>query len=282
MKCFHITVLILLTTFCHAERTIDVWPEGKVPGEVSDSSEALVPRNDGFTRITNVSRPALEIFPANNTDDESACPKPAVIICPGGAYRYVVVDKEGSEIAERLNVAGVTALVLKYRNPNNRDGALQDLQRSIRLTRARAKEWNIDSDNIGVMGFSAGGHLSARASAQFEQPIYKAIDSIDEQSCRPDFVILIYPAYLDDGNGGVSQQLNLKADIPPTLIVHSEDDNNHVVGSKAYSKALKSKGVSHLFLLYKTGGHGYGLHSKGEAKIWPDQTLEWMGGRDEG
>lgn len=117
-------------------------------------------------------------------------------------------------------------MALKYRNPNNREGALQDPQRSIRLPRARAKEWNIDPENIGVIGFSAGGHLSVRASAQFEQPTYKAIDGIDEQSCRPDFAALIYPAYLDDRNGDVSQQLNLEADIPPTLIVHSEDDKN--------------------------------------------------------
>lgn len=277
MRYFYTMGLIMLAGFCHADKIFfNVWPEGKIPGEYTDASESTVPRSDSFTRRTNVSVPTLQLFQARAPDSESEVPRPAVIICPGGGYRYVVVDKEGSEIAERFNAAGVTALVLKYRNPDNRDGALQDLQRSVRMVRSKANEWNIDPTQIGVIGFSAGGHLAARASVQFEVPLYQKIDCVDEESCRPDFAMLVYPAYLDDGQGGVSSQLNLQADIPPTLIVHTDDDKRYVIGSKVYSMALKNKGVSHKFLLYETGGHGYGLHSEGEVKVWPEKAVEWL------
>ncbi len=276
MRRLYISYLVFLSVICNSEKIYNVWPTGNIPGAYTDASESTVPRNDEFTRRTNVSVPTLQLFHANEPASESNSPKPAIIICPGGGYRYVVVDKEGSEIAERFNAAGVTALVLKYRNPNNRDGALQDLQRSIRLVRSKASQWNIDPTQIGVIGFSAGGHLAARASAQFKDPLYQNIDCVDEESCRPDFSMLVYPAYLDDGLGGVSSRLKFQADIPPTLIVHSEDDKKYVTASKAYSLALNKKGISHKFLLYKTGGHGYGLHSEGEVKVWPDEAVKWL------
>jgi len=187
----------------------------------------------------------------------------------------VVVDKEGSEIARWLNSAGISALVLKYRVPNNRDGALQDLQRALSISRSRAAEWNIDPKRLGVMGFSAGGHLAAQASGQFERRTYAPLDSADEQSCRPDFAVLVYPAYLSR-DGQVSAELNVKADIPPTLIVHSEDDRTYVVGSKAYDAALTAAGRPHEFVLYATGGHGYGLRCEREAKAWPEACLKWL------
>ena len=112
-----------------------------------------------------------------------------MIVCPGGGYSYTVVDKEGSEIAAWLNSAGISALVLKYRTPNNREGALQDVQRALSLVRARASEWNIDPQRVGVIGFSAGGNLAAKASNLFDARAYAAIDEVDRQSCRPDFVL---------------------------------------------------------------------------------------------
>lgn len=252
---------------------LDVWPEGKVPGLLANEPESEVKRDDGYQRITHVSRPTLTLFQA---ECHSNVPAPALIICPGGGYRYTVVDKEGSEIAQRFNQAGVSALVLKYRTPNNREGALQDVQRAIRLTRAKAFEWGIDPDRLGVMGFSAGGHIAARASSRYDQASYEPVDHVDAFSCRPDFAILVYPAYLDDKQGGVASDLDLKADIPPTLIVHSEDDKTHVVGSKIYTRALLKAGKTHEFKLYSTGGHGYGLHSEGEARVWPKAAVEWM------
>jgi acetyl esterase/lipase len=256
-----------------ANPLIGVWPEGKMPGQATTEAEALVPRKDGFTRITNISHPTLELYPATAADGK---PSPAVIVCPGGGYRYVVVDKEGSAIAKWLNSAGITALVLKYRTPDNREGALQDVQRAIRVVRSRAAEFAIDPAKIGIIGFSAGGHVSARASTCFDEPAYPAIDAIDESSARPDFAMLIYPAYLDDGKGGVSPDLNLGAKIPPTLIVHTDDDKSFIAGSRVYAAALTTTKVEHRFLLYPTGGHGYGLNCEGDAKAWPGQAKEWL------
>lgn len=258
---------------CAENWVVDVWPEGKVPGKLASEPESEVKRDDGYQRITNVSRPTLTWFPAKGNPQHST---PLIIVCPGGGYRYTVVDKEGSEIAERFNQAGVAALVLKYRTPHNRDGAFQDLQRAVRLARSRAADWKIDPQKIGVIGFSAGGHVAAKASNQFGQRSYEPLDDIDSLSCRPDFAILVYPAYLDDKQGGVSPDLDLKADIPPTLIVHSEDDKTHVVGSRLYSRALSDAGKTHTFKLYATGGHGYGLHSEGEASVWPEAAAEWL------
>lgn len=252
---------------------VAVWPEGKMPGPGAKESERDVPpRGDGFKRITNISRPTLTLFPA----PKQSSPAPAIIVCPGGGYSYVVYDKEGTEIAAWLNANGISALVLKYRTPNNRAGALQDLQRALSLTRARAAEWQADPKRLGVIGFSAGGNLAAKASAPVETRAYPAIDAVDQQSCRPDFAVLVYPAYLDDKSGHVTPDLNLKASIPPTLIVHSEDDKTHVVGSKIYHAALEEAKVTHEFKLYPTGGHGYGLRCTRDAKAWPDDTLAWL------
>jgi acetyl esterase/lipase len=267
------------TTFAQAATpptaaTVEVWPEGKMPGKGANAPEAEVPRNDGFHRITNVSRPTLTLFPAPRKAGAAAAP--ALIVCPGGGYGYTVIDKEGTEIAAWLNSAGISALVLKYRTPNNRAGALQDAQRALSLARERAAEWNIDPQRLGIIGFSAGGNLAAKAGAPLEERSYPAIDAIDRQSCRPDFAVLVYPAYLDDKAGHVAPDLNLKAQIPPTLIVHSEDDKTHVVGSKVYHAALDEAKVAHEFKLYPTGGHGYGLHCERDAKAWPDDTLKWL------
>ena len=265
--------LLVLPTLLSANPLIEVWPDDKMPGKATTEDEALVPRKDGFTRITNISHPTLELYPAKVVEGKAA---PAVIVCPGGGYRYVVVDKEGSAIAKWLNSAGLTALVLKYRTPDNREGALQDVQRAIRVVRSRAAEFAIDPAKIGLIGFSAGGHVAARASTGFDEPAYHAIDAIDGRSARPDFAMLIYPAYLDDGKGGVSPDLKLSATIPPTLLVHTDDDKSYVTGSRVYAAALTEAKVEHRLLLYPTGGHGYGLNCNADAKVWPEQAREWL------
>ena len=126
------------------------------------------------------------------------------------------------------------------------------------------------------MGFSAGGHVAARASTQVDVRSYTAQDVVDEQSCRPDFAVLVYPAYLDDKAGKVSPDLKLTAAISPTLIIHSEDDKRHVVGSMIYHAALDAAQIKHGYKLYRTGGHGYGLRCEREAKVWPEDALVWM------
>lgn len=249
---------------------VDLWSEGKMPGLSASEPETLMPaKSDGFHRITNISNPTLTVFPAKKKN------APAVIVCPGGGYNYVVYDKEGTEIASWLNSNGFTALVLKYRVPKNRDGAFQDVQRALSLARANAKKWNIDSKRLGVMGFSAGGNLAAKASNLFDQRSYALVDAIDKQSCRPDFAVLVYPAYLER-EGQIASDLNLKAKIPPTLIVSTEDDKISVIGSKIYQAALDEAKVSNKFLLYATGGHGYGLHSDKDVRAWSQAALDWL------
>src|SRR3954468_14747006 len=137
--------------------TVDVWPAGKMPGKGSERPEGewTGRKPDGFHRITDVSRPTLAVFPAPRAPGAAAAP--AMVVCPGGGYSYVVIDKEGSEIAAWLNAAGISAVVLKYRVPGNREGALQDVQRALSLARARADEWNIDPKRLGIIGFSARG-----------------------------------------------------------------------------------------------------------------------------
>ena len=273
MNLRHIPLLVLLLAHTAFAEPVAIWPEGKMPDKGAKEPESDLPaKGDGVQRITNISRPTLTIFPAPKTD----APAPAMIVCPGGGYSYVVYDKEGTEIAAWLNQHGITALVLKYRTPNNRVGALQDLQRSLRLARAHAAEWNVDPKRLGAIGFSAGGNLAAKASSLFEPPAYPALDDVDQQSCRPDFAVLVYPAYLDDKAGQVSPDLNLAAKIPPTLIIHSEDDKTYVPGSKLYHAALEAAKIPHEFKLYTTGGHGYALRCEREAKEWPEHALEWL------
>jgi acetyl esterase/lipase len=249
---------------------IDVWTPGTMPGNGAAEAEAEMPsKGDNVQRITNISRPTLSIFPVNKKK------APAVIVCPGGGYSYVTYNKEGVEVAEWLNSLGITALVLKYRTPKNRDGAFQDLQRAISLTRVNAAKWKIDSKNIGVIGFSAGGHLAAKASNLFENRSYPLIDPVDKKSCRPDFVILVYPAYLEQ-DGKIAAELKLTAKIPPTLIVHNEDDKTFIAGSKIYHSALEQARIPNKFLLYQTGGHGYGLRSDKEAGRWTKDAADWL------
>ncbi len=255
-----------------AASTVTLWPEDKIPGHGAQDAEMDLPsRGDGVQRITNISNPTLTLYPVF----WKKSPSPAMIVCPGGAYSYVAYTREGSEVAEWLNSIGITALVLKYRVPDNRAGALQDIQRAISLARANASKWNIDPDRIGVIGFSAGGNLCAKASNLFDTRAYEAIDDVDKLSCRPDFTVLVYPAYLEK-NGKIAGDLNLKANIPPTLIVHSDDDKSFIAGTRIYVEALEQADHPYKFLCYPTGGHGYGLNSKGDARLWPKDAAEWL------
>lgn len=251
---------------------VDVWPTAKMPGQGAQEPEADMPaRADGFKRITNISHPVMTVFPA----PADTKPAPAMIVCPGGAYTYVVYDKEGTEIAAWLNAHGITAIVLSYRVPQNRDGALQDLQRTLSVARARSSEWNIDPHRLGVIGFSAGGHLCARTASVAGERSYPPLDDIDAQSCRPDFAVLVYPGFLER-KGTVPPELMPKANTPSVLIIHNEDDVKLVPGSKLYAAALSAAKVPHEFLLYATGGHGYGLHCHLEARVWPTGCLAWL------
>jgi acetyl esterase/lipase len=252
--------------------SLSVWPSGKMPGVGAAEPEKEQPsKGDGVVRLTNVSDPTLTEYRAPDTSR----PTPAVVICPGGGYGILAINKEGSEIAAWLNSLGITGIVLKYRVPNNREGALQDAQRAVRLVRAHHKEWNVDVSRVGVIGFSAGGHLSARLSTNYAATAYSGIDSADRLSCRPDFVVLVYPAYLNKEDHP-APELPVSSKTPPTLIIHSEDDKSYVPGSKIYDAALRANHVPHEFQLFATGGHGYGLRCEKDARVWPQRCREWL------
>ena len=246
---------------------VTLWPKGSMPGQPVKGAERTLPaRGDAVIRLTDISEPSFTVYAA-----DSAKPAPAVIISPGGGYGGLAYNKEGTEVAAWLNTLGVTGVVLKYRVPSNRDGAFQDIQRAIRIVRHRSAEWNIARDRVGVMGFSAGGHLSARLSVHQGPATYPRIDAADDQPLRPDFAVLGYPAYLDEGLVPL-----VDGQTSPTFIAHAEDDKRFIKGSDAYFAALKETKGPHAFFRCATGGHGHGLRSEKDVKVWPDKCRDWL------
>jgi acetyl esterase/lipase len=208
----------------------------------------------------------------------------AAVVFPGGGYSILAMDLEGTEICEWLNSIGVTAVLVKYRVPVRAGrprwaAPLEDAQRAIGLVRQRAGELGIDAARIGVLGFSAGGHLAAMASTNFEARSYPAVDAADAVSSRPDFCVLIYPAYLTVKEEGdrVAPELKLAKSTPPTFLVQAEDDGVRVETSLFYYAALRNAGVPAEMHLYPVGGHGYGLRPAGKlVTTWPARAGEWM------
>lgn len=267
-------ILIAAESLSQKKDLIYLW-QGKVPGEVKEKQPPVIDatRNDNIIRFSEVTNPAMELFlpdPAKNN-------KSAVIICPGGAYNILAYDLEGTEIAAWLNKLGFAAFVLQYRIPNKREGALQDAQRAIRIVRSNTKKWNIDQGKVGIMGFSAGGSLSARASSLFNKRTYSATDEADSLSCRPAFAMLIYPAYLDQGpNRTLTPELELTKETPPIFIFQTADDpygNSALVMAGALRDAKLPVELHFL----PTGGHGYGLRpGKPAPDTWPVLAEKWL------
>jgi acetyl esterase/lipase len=246
---------------------VPLWPKGAMPGQPIKGTERTLPaRGDEVVRLTDISEPSFTVYAA-----DSAKPTPAVIVSPGGGYGGLAYNKEGTEVAAWLNGQGITAVVLKYRVPNNRDGAFQDIQRAIRIVRHRSAEWNIARDRVGVMGFSAGGHLSARLSVFAGPATYARVDAADDQPLRPDFAVLGYPAYLDEGLIPL-----VDGRTAPTFIAHAEDDKRFIKGSDGYFAALKETKGPHAFFRCATGGHGHGLRSEKDVKAWPEKCQAWL------
>lgn len=253
-------------------KEVKIWP-GKPPGQSTDRKEHIRPANDDVIRLTDVSSPTVTVFrPANATG-----PVPAVLICPGGGYQILAMNKEGTDIAKWLSSIGLTGIVLKYRVPKNRDGAFQDVQRAMRLVRQHADQWEIDADRIGVMGFSAGGHLAASLSTRSATPAYSPVDAADKQSCKPDFTILIYPAYLGTKNYELTEGISISSATPPTFLVQTQDDKRYVNSSIAYYLGLKKADVPAELHLFPHGGHGFGLRASNHAvSQWPRLCEAWL------
>ncbi|MBI1839429.1 MAG: alpha/beta hydrolase [Verrucomicrobia bacterium] len=272
-----------------AETTLDLWPQ-TAPGEKGDmpaeadttkSTDGLV-AGKRLIRLGNVSKPTMTIYRPKPDKDTGA----AVVVCPGGGYHILAIDLEGTEVCEWLNSIGVTAALLKYRVPS-RPGLekhvppLQDAQRAISLLRQRAGEWGVDPGRIGVLGFSAGGHLAAAVSTAPDRA-YPPMDDADKASSLPDFTVLIYPGYLTVKEEGdkVSPELKITASTPPTFIVITQDDPVRVESALHYALALQSAKASLELHVYPRGGHGYGLRRTAEAvTTWPDRATDWLRGR---
>ena len=185
-----------------------------------------------------------------------------------GGYNYLVTTKMES-IAKWLNQHGVSAFILIYRTPKKRKDAFEDIQRAVRIVRSRASEWNIDPKRIGVMGSSAGGHLAARVSTGFDAQAYQKVDKHDDASCKPDFTVLLYPAYMNKGKE-LSKDFTVSNKISPTLIVTAKDDKGFFPGSPIYANALKEAGASVRTHFFEKGGHGFTLRPKQyPLSTWP-------------
>lgn len=234
-------------------------------------------------RLGNVSKPTLSLYRPSPDKDTGT----AVVVCPGGGYSILALDLEGTEVCEWLNSIGVTGVLLKYRVPK-REGlekhtaALQDAQRAIGLVRYNAKTWGIDPNRIGVLGFSAGAHLSAAASDNYRERTYPKVDPADEVSCRPDFAVLVYPAYLTVKEEGdkIAPDLPVTPNTPPTFLVMAQDDPVRVENALFYSVALRKAQVPFELHVYPSGGHGYGLRpSRDCVTTWPARAADWMKSR---
>lgn len=279
----------LVATFCvalfltgqipAAEPTIiNLWP-GKAPGETQElPAEGLMPAKPGqiqVARLGNVSTPQIHVYKPAKPNGA------AMVIAPGGGYYILAIEHEGTQVAEWLTEQGVTAVLLKYRVPRrpmqtpDNLAQLQDAQRAMGLVRASAKDWGIDPQRVGFLGFSAGGHLAASLATNYEKRLYDRVDAADEQPCRPDALVMIYAGGMTDKGGTLKPTLAVTKETPPTFLVHATDDNADQ--SIAWYRALKGAGVPAELHLYQSGGHGFGMRKdKGPTSTWPDRCADWL------
>jgi acetyl esterase/lipase len=281
------------------EYKIALWPAGSVPN-YKKTNEVEKSDSGNFVSIRLVQQPAIDVYLPSKGNITGQ----AVVICPGGSYSFLAYDWEGIDIAKWLNANGIAAIVLKYRLPISKSNIdpklspLLDAQRAIRIVRANAEKWNIKRDKIGIMGFSAGGHLASTAGTHFDKGNANAVDTIDRLSSRPDFMILIYPvismskSYMHRGSKNnliganadsatakfYSNDLQVTKETPPTLLVHSTDDDAvPVENSLSFYQALKNNGVPAEMHIYPYGGHGFSLAiGRGYLSTWTDRCIDWI------
>lgn len=278
--------------------TVKLWPDG-IPGSKTDASyvEEIITSEGRTTRCNRVVNPDLTVYlpPAGKGNGA------AVLVCPGGGYTTLAFDHEGNAVARWLSENGIAGIVLKYRLPSDRImenrsiGPLQDAQEAMRVIRRNAGEWNLDPSKIGVIGFSAGGHLASTISTHYADNVYKVKDQTD---ARPDFSLLIYPVISMDSTithiGSRTNLIGRKAspelekrfsndkqitsDTPPAFLVHSADDTVvPVVNSLNYFKGVQALKIPCELHIFQKGGHGYGLATKGGTESsWPDLCLKWL------
>lgn len=286
-KLVALAFFVSISLHAAAPLEMPLWPN-RPPGNEPElpPEKDLTKENEGkvagkrLIRLGNVSQPTITVYPAPPDRANGA----AVLVCPGGAYMILAMDLEGTEVCERLNSLGFTAVLLKYRVPKRPNqerhlAPLQDAQRAMGLIRQHADAWKIDPRRIGVLGFSAGGHLAAAVSNQSSDRTYSKVDSADDLNSRPDFSVLIYPAYLtpDKDITKISPELTLSTNTPQAFIAMAADDPVKVEGALAYAAALQNLKIPYELHVYPTGGHGYGLReTKEPVTTWPDRLRDWF------
>lgn len=274
---------------------IYIW-QGAVPdaphvggSEIATNGESLV-AGKPWAYVGNVSRPTITVYSPNGKNTGAA-----VVVFPGGGYEILAIDLEGTEVCDWLTSKGITCVLLKYRVPGDASKAfpksgpypkspmaLEDAQRALGLLRFRAAKWHIDPHKIGVLGFSAGGHLAAAISTHFEQRLYQAVDAADKESCRPDFAIALYPGHLSLADNSIALNPDIRTHItgrtPPTFLLQNEDDHvDRVEDSLSYYVALKRAGVPVEMHLYAQGGHAFGLRQTNfPVTAWPQLVETWL------
>ncbi|MGB6151785.1 MAG: alpha/beta hydrolase [Pricia sp.] len=276
-----------------------LWPKDKIPNRIESNEKEQHVFKD-ILRISNVQEPTIEVYlpaKANATGK-------AMLIFPGGGYGILAYDWEGTDIAKFLNGKGIAGIVVKYRLPSDASQnekfnvPLIDAQRAIRLIRSKADDFNIDPGKIGIIGFSAGGHLASTLGTHFNEKVYDPIDEADTQSARPDFMALLYPVITFTQNTKhsgsqknllgdnpstemlerFSNELQVTAETPPTFLGHATDDGGvPVENSLLFYQALKDKGVSTTMHIYPKGGHGFSLAlNDSHLSGWPDRLYDWL------
>ncbi len=298
---FSLSMMLIVNICITAQpKVIRVWPD-KIPGAIDNPlyKETTIYVDNNSPRVSKVTDPTISVYLAPKDKANGT----VVIICPGGGYGRLAIDHEGYQIAAWLNELGITAILLKYRLPNDsimQDksvGPLQDAQEAIRIVRRNAKEWGLNPNKIGIMGFSAGGHLASTASSHFNDQVYEPKDTT---SARPDFSILVYPVITMTYNthkgsrenilgknpsqdliNRFSNELQVTKETPPAFLVHATDDGAvPVLNSINYLLALKKNGVPAELHIYEKGGHGFGLgRTKGTESTWPEACKNWMKSR---
>jgi acetyl esterase/lipase len=272
---------------------VPIWPgvvpdaqstgESEVSGTVVDAngSKRLVGGRP-WVYVAKVSQPTMTVYAPVGSNTGAA-----VVVFPGGGYNVLAIDLEGTEVCDWLTSKGITCVLLKYRVPCAKSGpyrdcrtALEDAQRTVGLVRFRAAQWHIDAHKIGVLGFSAGGHMVAAVSTHFEKRLYPTVDAADTESCRPDFAIALYPGHLavPERDFALNPDIQVTSRTPPTFLLHAEDDPvDPVENTIVYHAALRKSGIPAEMHLYVKGGHAFGLRRTGVPITgWPQLVETWL------
>jgi acetyl esterase/lipase len=271
---------------------VPIWPETVPDPRPTEGPESATTVTDPLVagrpwiEVANVSQPTMTLYSPNGKNTSAA-----VVVFPGGGYVRVAIDLEGTEVCDWLTSRGITCVLLKYRVPAPRltpstgaypesPMALEDAQRTVGLVRYHATEWHIDPHKIGVLGFSAGGHLVAAMSTHFEKRLYPPLDAADKESCRPDFAVALYPGHLwiDHKKFTLNPDVPVTSQTPPTFLLQDEDDHvDNINNSLVYYIALKKAGVPVEMHLYAQGGHAFGLRrTKFPVTGWPQSVETWL------